>query len=191
MTARFPKVTPSLMLSAGALFIALGGTGYAADYVVSADNAQHLGGQPPSYYASAKRIISSQGERFINAGHTATLGQDGHFTFMATCMQQAGGEDVVSFDVIANTTADLDGNGPMPAGTNIVIHEDSDALDATKEKELKPGEFAQVASASSSTEIASDGEEADVFYNDGVNWPASGGSRAHACFAGYNGTISG
>ena len=52
---------------------------------------------------------------------------------------------------------------------------------------LKAGDFDQVASASSSTEIAADGQEADVFYNDGVNWPAVGDSPAHACFAGYTG----
>lgn len=46
-------------------------------------------------------------------------------------------------------------------------------------------------SASSSTEIAADGQEADVFYNDGVNWPAGNGSSAHDCFAGYTGSIGG
>jgi hypothetical protein len=44
-----------------------------------------------------------------------------------------------------------------------------------------------VGSASSSTLIAKDGQEVDVFYNDGVNWPAVGGAQAHACFAGYTG----
>jgi hypothetical protein len=29
----------------------------------------------------------------------------------------------------------------------------------------------------------------DVFYNDGVNWPATGDSPAHACFAGYTGFL--
>jgi hypothetical protein len=118
------------------------------------------------------------------------LGKDGHFTFFATCKKASDGELAATFDVVANTTADLDGNGPMPAGTDILIHEDSDALDSTTEKPLKPGEFAQVSSASSSTEIASDGEEADVFYNDGVDWPEGNGSQAHECFAGYNGFIA-
>ena len=44
-------------------------------------------------------------------------------------------------------------------------------------------------SASSSTEIAADGEEADVFYNDGVNWNENTGS-GHDCFAGYNGVLT-
>ena len=43
--------------------------------------------------------------------------------------------------------------------------------------------------ASSSTEIAADGQEVDVFYNDGVNWPAGNGSGAHDCFAGYTGLL--
>ena len=40
---------------------------------------------------------------------------------------------------------------------------------------------------SDSTEIAVDGQEVDVFYNDGVNWPSVDGSQAHDCFAGYTG----
>jgi hypothetical protein len=48
---------------------------------------------------------------------------------------------------------------------------------------LKAGDFTQVGSASSSTEIAADGQEADIFSNDGVNWPAGGSSAAHDCFA--------
>ena len=74
----------------------------------------------------------------------------------------------------------------MPAGTKINIHTDSDALDGQA-----PGAFAQVGSASSSTEIAADGQEVDVFYNDGVNWPAGGGTPAHDCFAGYSGLATG
>lgn len=46
-------------------------------------------------------------------------------------------------------------------------------------------------SASSSTEIAADGEQSDIFYNDGVNWPAGNGSAAHDCFAGDEGSIGG
>jgi hypothetical protein len=34
-----------------------------------------------------------------------------------------------------------------------------------------------------------DGQEVDVFYNDGVNWPASGGHAGHDCFAGYTGIM--
>lgn len=41
----------------------------------------------------------------------------------------AGGQQV-TFDVTADTYADLVGNGPMPAGTKINIHTDSDALDS-------------------------------------------------------------
>jgi hypothetical protein len=64
----------------------------------------------------------------------------------------AGGQQV-TFDVTADTYADLDGNGPMPAGTKINIDTDSDALDS------QPlGGFAQVGSASSSTEISADGQ---------------------------------
>lgn len=47
------------------------------------------------------------------------------------------------------------------------------------------GNFDQVGRASNSTEFAADGQEADIFYNDGVNWPDGNGSRAHDCFAGY------
>ncbi len=189
MKLRIPHSAPSLAISACALFISLGGTSYAAVWVATSFNAKHLGGQAPSYYQPSKDFASSHGERFLSAGRTAVLGENGHFTFTAECSTNPAGEDVVSFDVTANTTADLDGNGPMAAGTKITIHEDSDALDSTKEKPLKAGDFAQVGSASSSTEIASDGEEADIFYNDGVNWPAGGGSRAHECFAGYTGFI--
>jgi hypothetical protein len=187
MKIRIPQSAPSLAVSFCALFVALGGSGYAAMYISTANNAKHLGGRPPGDYVQSNQVISSHGETFLNAGQTRVLGENGHFKFFATCQKGSGGENVVSFDVVANDTADLDGNGPMPAGTKIVIHEDSDALDSTPEKKLANGEFAQVGSASSSTEIAPDGEEADVFYNDGVNWPAGGGSPAHACFAGYTG----
>jgi len=70
------------------------------------------------------------------------------------------------------------------AGTKVNIHTNSDALDMKD-----PGEFDQVGSASDSTQIAKDGQEVDVFYSDGVNWPAVGGSQAHDCFAGYTGIL--
>ena len=90
----------------------------------------------------------------------------------------------------ANTTADMDANGgPQPAGTKINIHTNSDAMDTTQDAPLNAGDFDQVGSASDSTEIAADGQEVDVFYNDGVNWPAGNGSAAHDCFAGYTGFI--
>ncbi len=130
--------------------------------------------------------VGSGGERFLSAGQTAVLGTVGHFTFSSTCSKDTHGQNQVTFDVTADTTADLDGNGPMPAGTKINIHTDSDALDGQA-----PGAFAQVGSASSSTEISADGQEVDVFYNDGVNWPAEATTPAHDCFAGYSGLATG
>jgi hypothetical protein len=198
MKVRFPHPTPSLVVATVALVVALGGTSAAAVYMTTADNARHLGGKPPTYYLPAQalpRLIrhfaSSQGDRFLQAGQTVTLGRTGHFTFTATCSHDSTGQNQVSFDVTADTTADLDGNGPMPAGTTITIHQDSDALDSTSSNPLNPGDFAQVGSASSSTEIAADGEELDIFYNDGVNWQAGNGSPAHDCFAGYTGLAGG
>ena len=190
MKIRFPRSAPALAISVIALFVALGGTGYAAVTVVNSFNSKRLGGQPPSYYLPARDVVSSHGTRFLSTGQTVVLGEAGHFTFSAECSRNAAGENVVSFDVIANTTADLDGNGPSAAQTKVTIHEDSDAMDSTTEKPLKSPDFAQVGSASSSTEIAADGEEADVFYNDGVNWPAGNGSKQHDCFAGYTGLLA-
>ena len=187
MKVHRPRSGASLVISATALFVALGGTGYATGFVGLANNAAHLGGYSPRYYAPAHELVSSHGEHFLSAGQSTTLGESGHFKFTATCAKDSMGQNVVSFQVVANTTADLDGNGPMATGSTVVIHEDSDALDSTSEHEIEPGGFAQVGSASSSTEIATDGEEQDVFYNDGVNWPAGDGSRAHDCFAGYTG----
>jgi hypothetical protein len=189
MKHRIPS--PSLLLSLLALFVALGGTGYAAVTVATATNAKHLGGKPPSSYEQARHFAYSHGERFFSAGQTVVLGKNGHFTFSSTCSKDSTGQNQVTFDVTANTTADLDGTGPMPPGTKVNIHTDSDTLDSTTDAPLKPGDFAQVGSASSSTEIAADGEQSDIFYNDGVNWPAGHGSAAHDCFAGYAGSIGG
>ncbi len=189
MKHRIPSA--SFIVSVLALFVALGGTGYAAVTVVTANNAKHLGGQSPSFYLQARHFAYSHGERFLSVGQTVTLGRNGHFTFSASCSKDMTGQNQVTFDVTANTTADLDGTGPMPAGTKVNIHTDSDALNSTQDAPLKAGDFTQVGSASSSTEIAADGEEADVFYNDGVNWPATNGSPAHDCFAGYDGSIGG
>jgi hypothetical protein len=130
--------------------------------------------------------VGSEGEHFLSAGQTVVLGSVGHFTFSSTCSKDATGQNQVTFDVTADTVADLDGNGPMPAGTKINIHTDSDALD-----NQAPGAFAQVGSASDSTEISADGQEVDVFYNDGVNWPAGTNTPAHDCFAGYSGLATG
>ena len=130
--------------------------------------------------------VGSEGEHFLSVGQTVVLGSVGHFTFSSTCSKDATGQNQVTFDVTADTIADLDGNGPMPAGTKINIHTDSDARD-----NQDPGAFAQVGSASDSTEISADGQEVDVFYNDGVNWPAGANTPAHACFAGYSGLATG
>ena len=183
-------LSPSFVLSVVALFVALGGSAaVAATQFVN--NAGHLGGKPPSWYLASRHFVSSGGERFLSVGQTKVLGHAGHFTFSATCTptEQPGAQQV-TFDVTSNTTADMDANGgPQPAGTKINIHTNSDAMDTTQNAPLKAGDFDQVGSASDSTEIAADGQEVDVFYNDGVNWPAGNGSAAHDCFAGYTGFI--
>jgi hypothetical protein len=191
---RYPS--PSLVLSLVALFVALGG-GAAVAATQFVNNAGHLGGKAPSYYLAAKHVVSSGGEKFLHVGQTKVLGHAGHFTFTATCQfaKDSSGQPIttpgsqqVTFDVVSNTTADLDANGgPQPAGTKINIHTPRDALDTTQDAPLNAGDFDQVGSASDSTEIAADGQEVDVFYNDGVNWPAGNGSGAHDCFAGYTG----
>jgi len=187
---KFRRPSPSFLLALVALFVALGG-GAAVAATQIAPNSARLGGQQPSYYLAAKHLVSSGGERFLGIGQTKILGHAGHYTFSATCTNPTGqsGAQQVTFDVTASTTADLDGNGPMPAGTKINIHTDSDALNSTANNPLNAGDFAQVGSASSSTEIDAHGQEVDVFYNDGVNWPAGNGSSAHACFAGYTGFL--
>jgi hypothetical protein len=189
MRFHIPRLSPSIAIAFVALFVVLGGS--AAAVVSTVNNAKHLGGKPPSYYQQARHFAYSHGERFLSVGQTVTLGKNGHFTFTSTCSTDSTGQNQVTFDVTANTTADLDGTGPMPAGTKVNIHTNSDALDTTSATPINPGAFDQVGSASSSTEIAADGQEADVFYNDGVNWPAGNGSPAHACFAGYTGSIGG
>ncbi len=182
-------LSPSFVLSLVALFVALGG-GAAVAATQFVNNSAHLGGKSPSYYLSAKHFVSSDGEHFLHVGQTKILGHAGHFTFSSTCSDPSGqpGAQQVTFDVTANTTADMDANGgPQPAGTTINIHTNSDAMDSTQQTPLNAGDFDQVGSASDSTEIAADGQEVDVFYNDGVNWPAGHGSSAHDCFAGYIG----
>ncbi|HUA05457.1 MAG TPA: hypothetical protein VMB27_16245 [Solirubrobacteraceae bacterium] len=189
MKSRF--LSPSFVLALVALFVALGG-GAAVAATQLANNSARLGGQPPSYYLAAKHFVSSGGEKFLRVGQTKVLGHAGHFTFSSTCSDPSGkvGAQQVTFDVTANTTADMDANGgPQPAGTKINIHTNSDAMDSTQDAPLNAGDFDQVGSASDSTEIAADGQEVDVFYNDGVNWPAGNGSQAHDCFAGYTGFI--
>jgi len=187
-------LSPSFVVAVIALFVALGGGAAVAatQFVNNANNAEHLGGQSPSYYLASKHFVSSGGEKFLHVGQTKVLGHAGHFTFSSTCSNPSGkpGAQQVTFDVTANTTADMDANGgPQPAGTKINIHTNSDAMDTTQDAPLNAGDFDQVGSASDSTEIAADGQEVDVFYNDGVNWPAGNGSQAHDCFAGYTGLI--
>jgi hypothetical protein len=187
-------LSPSFVVAVIALFVALGGGAAVAatQFVNNANDAAHLGGQSPSYYLASKHFVSSGGEKFLHVGQTKVLGHAGHFTFSSTCSNPSGqqGGQQVTFDVTANTTADMDANGgPQAAGTKINIHTNSDAMDTTQEAPLKIGDFDQVGSASDSTEIAADGQEVDVFYNDGVNWPAGNGSQAHDCFAGYTGFI--
>lgn len=198
-------LSPSMAVAGASLFVALGGGSYAAAQtgVISSHhpdaaqdvqlihhvaqhltvrNAHRLGGMPASAYLRAKRVGTSGGVRFLEAdGQPVRLGKVGHFTFSATC-SKVDGQNQVSFDVVADTTAALDGNAPAPAGNSVNIHMNSDALDMKGRDE-----FDQVDSASSSTELAADGQEVDVFYEDGVNWPAMGGAPAHDCFAGYTG----
>jgi hypothetical protein len=233
MRFRAPRLTPSLVVSFAALFIALGGTGLAAqafltkqsasklikhlagglsvkhaktahtaDFATNAGsansatnatdainattatNATELGGQPASAYEPSGKIVTSGGEKFLSLGQVnVTIATIGHFTFTASCTNVSGTQ--VEFNVVSNVEADLDSNGPEAPGTVQNIHTDSDAL--AMPTPLAPGAFEQVGSASSSTEIAVDGQEVDVFYNDGVNWPASGGQPAHDCFAGVTG----
>jgi hypothetical protein len=198
---KFRLPSPSVAISTVALVLALGGGSYAAASSLTstqqvktliahstAGNAKHLNGYPSNHFLPSRNEATSHGERFLNAGQTITLGKVGHFTFSSTC-STVSGQNQVTFDVTADTTADLDGNGPMAPGTKINIHTDSDTLDSTSGNTLSPGSFAQVGSASSSTEIAADGQEVDVFYNDGVNWPSGNGSSAHDCFAGYTGLL--
>jgi hypothetical protein len=199
---KFRIPSPSLAVSAAALFVALGGGGIAVAATnwnpteqhvkqliahSTAGNANHLGGLAPGDYVKAKHLPTSGGEHFLSVGQTVVLGKTGHFTFSSTCSKDSSGQPQATFDVSANTTADLDGTGVSKAGTPVNIHTNSDALDTTPANPLTPGAFDQVGSASSSTEIAADGQEVDVFYNDGVNWPAANGFPAHDCFAGYTG----
>jgi hypothetical protein len=169
-------------IAASACVLALGAAGIA----VASSNGYGAGSRhmPGAGSGLARQAVSSGGVRFLRAGQTVRLGRVGHFTFTASCQKDESGDNVATFDVIANTTAALDGNAPAPAGTAVNIHTNSDALDMKD-----PGEFDQVGSASDSTQIAKDGQEVDVFYTDGVNWPAGNGSPAHECFAGYTGIL--
>jgi hypothetical protein len=170
-------ITASLALCATA--VSLGGAGLA----VAAPPVIQIPKLP------TKATVSSGGVKFLAAGQTRKLGRAGHFTFSATC-SKVDGQNQVTFDVTADTVAALDGTAPTPARTLVNIHTNSDALDMKA-----PGEFDQVGSASASTSIAKDGQEVDVFYTDGVNWPAmpgvpgQPGVAGHDCFAGFTGFI--
>ena len=199
----FRLPSPSLVIGTAAMFLAVGGVAAASNWSGSqnnvkqliaqstANNAKHLGGIDAHSYLLAKHFVSSGGEHFFNVGQTVTLGKAGHFKFTASCTNPSGksGAQQVTFDVTADTTAGLDGNPPQAAGNLVNIHTNSDAMDTTADHTLNAGDFDQVGSASSSTEIAADGQEVDVFYNDGVNWPSGNGSSAHDCFAGYTGFL--
>jgi hypothetical protein len=200
---RFFLPSPAIVLSTGAIALALGGGGYAAASTVlttqqvkqvvshsTAANAKHLDGFDFHHFVPFRNLGTSHGVHFLSAGQkNVALGSTADFTFTASCTKDSTGQNQVAFNVKANTTADLDGGGPVSAGTVVNIHTDSDALDTTSDAPLNPGDFAQVGSASSSTEIAASGQEVDVFYNDGVNWPSGNGSSAHDCFAGYTGLL--
>jgi hypothetical protein len=193
---RVKRPSPAAAIAGAALFAALGGTSYAAGSGVW---ASHLGGLPASDYMQSKHYVSSHGVHFLSEGqNNVVLGRAGHFTFLASCQRvtdptSSKPEAQTTFTVVANTYASLDGNSPVPAGTvaNPPIHQDSDSLDSTAGNTLSDGQYAQTPSASTSTEIAADGQEVDVFYVDGVNWPAGSGSSSHQCFAGYNGFLNG
>jgi hypothetical protein len=174
MKLHAPRIARSSAIGATAVTL-LAGVGYAA-----ANDAQPPAPVPQN---AAQSTASSAGVKFLSAGQTRKLGRAGHFTFSATC-SKVNGQNQVTFDVVADTAAGLDGNAPARAGTIVNIHTNSDALDGKA-----PGAFDQVNSASSSTQIAQDGQEVDVFYTDGVNWPALNGRPARDCFAGYTGMI--
>jgi hypothetical protein len=208
---RITRPSPSLLLSCVAIFAAVGGTSYAAAGATGYGSsmgqsgnmpmtgghpgnawASHLGGLPWRDYMLAKHYVSSNGVQFLNPGEGMTIGRAGHFTFKAVCSSATDGSQSVTFKVSSNVPASLDGNGPMPPGVAVPpIHVDSDKQDSTADNPLAAGDFAQVASASSSTEIAQDGQEADIFYTDGVNWGKPGTPGYHACFAGFTGFLTG
>src|SRR5690349_9347528 len=59
MNLRTPRLSPAIIIASVALFVALGGTGYAAVVVATSNNAKHLGGQPPSFYLQARHFAYS------------------------------------------------------------------------------------------------------------------------------------
>src|SRR5256885_16936891 len=104
MKSRSTRSAP-MVISVVALFVALGGS--AAAVVSTVNNSKHLGGKPPSFFLQYRHFAYSHGEKFLNAGHTVMLGRNGHFTFTSTCSKDKNGQNQITFDVTANTTADL------------------------------------------------------------------------------------
>jgi hypothetical protein len=143
----------------------------------TAANATDLGGQPASAYEPANKIVTSGGERFLSAGQTVTVAKIGHFTFTESCTGPAS-NPTSTFTVTSDVAgADLDGN--QPATNTVTINSVGGGANGTA--------FAQSPSASDSTEIAPDGQEVDVFYNDGVNFNGASSTASQACFAGVTG----
>jgi hypothetical protein len=133
------------------------------------------------------QITTSGGEQFLSPGQTTSLMTVGPFTYTASCTTvQSDGQsyDQAEFNVVSSqANSDLDGGGPVPAGQVVNIHTDSDLIPNPQGQTpatpaLADGTFDQTPSASTSTEVAPDGTEVDLFYNDGVNLDG------HACFAG-------
>jgi Cu/Zn superoxide dismutase len=137
------------------------------------------------------QIMTSGGEQFYTAQALApnqmatqhTLFKAGPFTFTADCEKTGpgGAFNQVNFNVTSSEAgSDLDGQGAAPAGTMVNIHMDSDLSPNPQPSTpaLPNGTLSQTPSASSSTEIAPDGTEVELFYEDGVNY------AGHDCFAG-------
>jgi hypothetical protein len=172
---RSRRPSPALLISLIALFVALGGTGYAAlklpknsvgtkqlkknavtgskinknavtgskvknhsltgadlnlaalgtvpnaAHAASADNANALGGQPPSAFAANSRVLSSGGVIKVPgtaSGNTQTVFSFAPFTVTLTCTKN--GSNQVSASLDASSTEDnsvLDGTVASPAGT--------------------------------------------------------------------------
>jgi hypothetical protein len=149
-----------------------------ATNATTAANATDLGGQPASAYEPANKIVTSSGVKFLTVGQSVTIATIGHFTFTEACSGPAS-NPVSRFTVNSNVAgADLDGNGPASANPTQID---------TRGGGGNGTAFAQSGSASSSTEIAPDGQEVDVFYNDGVNFNGTNSSASQLCFAGLTG----
>jgi hypothetical protein len=144
------------------------------------------------------QIVTSGGEQFYSAQLPLAQGQQpveqplltvGPFKFTVDCTTVLGADGKTPYNQVAfNVTSsaansDLDGQGAVPAGTLVNIHTDSDLKPNPQgatppTPNLANGTLSQTPSASTSTELAVDGTEVDLFYNDGVNY------GNHACFAG-------